>query len=295
VLTIVQRGGATREKPPEVVRGQASRLPWAWDGLCFAVPFNDATRDSARDLVYNAAPSEWVGTPVWGKDNRGNVAAFGDTSTYFGYAETPVHIRPSTSLTVCVRLRRNGAVVGGNGALAAKVHTVGGVGGIYDTWWIGPSDLDANKLGGDISINGTEYYWVSNGYSTDTTTWMSVFLRWTSGTEPRLDVLGERGQAYDSTGPGSAISGTLTYNTSIAQPIRINHGDGAGINSAYNAAYSQVLVWSRRLTDTEMQALVADPYGWYSPRRSTIVTSSPYPLAFGASEMRHGTGSGGLR
>lgn len=294
MLTIVQRGGATREKPPEVVRGQSSRLPWAWDGLCFAVPFNDATRDSTRDLIYNAAPSEWVGSPVWGKDNRGNVAAFSDTATYFGYAETAVHTRPSTALTVCARLRRIGAAVAGTGALACKVHTPAGVGGIYNVWRMAPSDLDPAKLSGAISISGTEYYWVSSGYSTDTSTWMSAFLRWSSGTEPRLDVLGERGQSYDSTGPGSALSGTLTYNTSTPQPIRINQGDTVS-SAAYNAAYSQVLVWSRRLTDTELQALVADPYGWYSPRRATIVSSSPYPLVFGGGEMRHGTGSGGLR
>jgi hypothetical protein len=58
-------------------------------------------------------------------------------------------------------------------------------------------------------------------------------------------------------------------------------------------AYSQAMVWSRRLTDTELQALVEDPYGWYSPRRSTVIVAEPY--LFGGGEMKSGTAIGGLR
>lgn len=284
MLTIVQRGGATREKPPEVVRGYSSRLPWAWDGLCFATAFNDATRDSARDLVANAVPSAWggLGTPVWEKDNRGNVALKQDTSTYIAYPENPVHNRPTTALTAYARLRRAGTAPVGSGAVICKVHTEGV--DPWRTWAIQISDSVDTQLAASITVNGTNLYWENSGYSSDTSTWMSAFLRWTSGTAPRQDILGERGQPYSSAAYGSTVSGTLTYNAS-PQPIRINTGDSLE-NAAYYGSYSQVMVWSRRLTDTELQALVADPYGWYSPRRSTVIVDNPYTLYGGQSFMR---------
>jgi hypothetical protein len=147
-------------------------------------------------------------------------------------------------------------------------------------------------LGGAIAVGGTNYYWVNLNYLTDGTSWISVFLRWRSGESPVQDVLGERGQTLSSTPYGAPLTGTLSYGSS--QPIRISCGEDPAVGT-YTAALSQVMLWSRRLTDVELQAIVADPYGWYSPRRETIGISSPYPLAFGGGEMRFGTGSGGLR
>jgi hypothetical protein len=62
----------------------------------------------------------------------------------------------------------------------------------------------------------------------------------------------------------------------------------------YNCEYSQALMWSRKLGGAEVQALVADPYGWYSPRRATVITSSPYVLPFGGGEMHGAGGMGGM-
>lgn len=291
MLTIVQRGGATREKPPEIVRGQSSRLPWVWDGLCCAIPFNDATRDSSRDIVANVAPSEWNGTPTWGKDNRGNVAAFVDDPAYIGYPETPAHNKPTTALTVYARIRRTGTPFTSAGVFC-KVHTPGV--DPYMSWAIQVSDLDATALAACIAVNGVNIYWVNDGYTTGTTLWMNVFMRWSSGSAPRQDILGERGETLAGMAYGSTVSGTVSYNTSVARPIRINAGD-LPTSGVGRFAYSQCMLWSRRLTDAELQALVADPYGWYSPRRETIGVSSPYPLIAGAGEMKFGTGSGGLR
>lgn len=292
MLTIVQRGGATREKPPEAVRGYSSRLPWAWDGLCFGVPFNDATRDSARDLVVNAAPSEWVGSPVFGKDDRGNITAVASPTAYLGYANNPAHNRPTTALTAYVRMRRASTATTVAAGVFSKAHNLTDD-PPYNVWEIGAGDTDPTMLSSSLAIGAGEYYFV-DAYTTDTTTWISVFLRWASGSAPTQSVLGERGQVLSTETYTSAVSGSLTYNTvDPAQPIRLNtHSTPSDV---YSAAYSQCMVWSRRLSDTELQALVADPYGWYSPRRSTIVGSSPYPLLFGDGEMRGGTGTGGLQ
>jgi hypothetical protein len=295
MLTIVQRGGATREKPPEVVRGYASRLPWAWDGLCFAAPFNDATQDSARDLVTNAAPSEWytsVAPPSWTKDNRGNVAIKLPYGTYLGYADNPMHKSPTTALTAYVRFRRIAGNPPGWGFFA-KVHTPAV--DPYDTWGIQYTSADATKLSSLIAVNGVYRYWENADYIVDTATWLSVFLRWTSGTAPVQEILSERGQILSSSPLDTALTGTLAYST--GRPIRINATDDPppGAGETVSGDYSQAMLWSRRLTDTELQAIVADPYGWYSPRRETIGVSSPYPLVFGGGEMRHGTTIGGLR
>lgn len=286
MLTIVQRGGATREKPPEVARGFSSRLPWAWDGLCFAVPFNDSTRDAARDLVTNTAPSEWVGSPAWTKDDRGNNALLLDTSSYVGYANNPVHNTPSTAVTVYVRLRRAGAPTAPRGIF----------GKIYEdnvdpwtTWGIQTTDADVTQLAASVTVGGVNTYFENSSYTTDTSTWVSLFLRWTSGTTPVQDVLGERGQLLSTAPYGGTKSGTLSY-PPTGQPIRLNTIASSGM---WYAAYSQAMVWSRRLTDTELQALVADPYGWYSPRRTTVLISE-YPLIFGGGEMHGGGGMGGL-
>jgi hypothetical protein len=294
MLTIVQRGGATHEKPPEIVRGPASRLPWAWDGLCFGVPFNDATRDSARDLAANAAPSEWVGAPTFGKDSRGNTTAVTGPPDYFGYANNPAHNKPSTALTAYIRFRKASTATTAAAGIFAKVHNQTDT-SPYDVWMIASGDVNPAGLSSHIVINGTIYWFQDGSYTTDTTTWISVFLRWASGSTPTQTVLGERGQTLSTATYGATVSGSLTYNTTDpAQPIRLNATDTPTIDS-YSAAYSQAMVWSRRLSDTELQALVADPYGWYSPRRETIGLSSPYPLAFGGGEMKFGTGSGGLR
>lgn len=295
MLTIVQRGGATREKPPEVVRGYASRLPWAWDGLCFAAPFNDATRDSARDLVNNAAPSEWytsVTPPSWTKDDRGNPAIKLPYGTYLGYPDNPRHNAPTTAMTAYVRFRRRSDNPPAWGFFA-KVHTP--TVSPYVTWGISYDGIDQTKLGALISVSGTYQSWENLTYTVDTTTWLSVFLRWSSGTAPVLEILSERGQILSSALLGSTLTGTLDYGAN--QPIRINATDAPppGSGETSSGDYSQAMLWSRRLTDTELQALVADPYGWYSPRRSTVVASSPYPLVFGGGEMKHGTHLGGLR
>jgi hypothetical protein len=281
VLTVVQRGGATREKPPEVVRGYASRLPWVWDGLCFAVPFNDSTRDAARDLVANAAPSGTSGL-VWTRDNRGNPAALLDASSYVDYPDNPAHNKPSTQITVYVRLRRAGTSDPSGGIFGKKL-AAGTASFQYLSWALYESDSLANALQGEVSVGATSLIIQSDSvYVTNTTDWVSVFLRWRTGQALRLDVLGERGEVLGTAIDDVTASGTILYDAGT--PIRFNTSDLATQN--FYGAYSQGMVWSRVLTDVELRALVADPYGWYSPRRETIGVSSPYPLFGGQSFMR---------
>lgn len=279
MLTIVQRGGATREKPPEVVRGLSSRLPWVWDDLCFAVPFNDATRDSGRDLVANAAPVTATGL-VWTRDNRGNVAATLDNSSYLEYPYNPQHNQPSTAITVYARFKRSGTGDNAGALVAKKISTSAP----WVTWNIQAADGAPDYLTGYLSINSSTTVEFTMTYSLNTTDWYSAFVRWTTGSAPTIHLLNERGGILYSAVYGSTVSGSLTY--AIGQPIYINANETTTGN--YYADYSQVMVWARTLTDTEIQALVADPYGWYSPRRETIGISSPYPLAFNAGEMKGG-------
>lgn len=277
MLTIVQRGGATREKPPEAVRGQASRLPWAWDGLCFAVPFNDAIRDSARDLVANAAPAVATGL-AWTRDNRGNAAAALDSTSYLEYTYNPQHDAPSTAVTAYVRMRRAGTS-DADGGIANKIVSTSSP---WHTWQIYATNSWPDAVAGYISVDGSNSISFPMDYTLNTTQWYSVFLRWATGGTPSIMILNERGTILDSASYGSTVSGTLTRVAD--QPIRINASELADTNNY--ADYSQVMTWSRRLSDVELQALVADPYGWYSPRRETIGLSSPYPLVAGQGVMR---------
>lgn len=287
MLTIVQRGGATREKPPEVVRGYSSRLPWAWDGLCFAVPFNDATRDAARDLVYNVAPQAVSGTLQWTRDNRGNPAAYLDASSSLDYPDTPAHNKPSTAVTAYVRFRRVGTGVTSAG-IFLKVYDQN-LAAPEISWYIQKSDAGTETLEGNLGTNSVQNtFGYDPTFVANTTDWISVFIRWRSGSAPQLDIYSEHGQRLGGA-VGTTLSGTIPY--VAGQPIRINAGPQN--NLKYDCAYSQCMLWSRRLTDTEVQALVSDPYGWYSPRRSTVIVADPY--LFGGGEMRFGTGMGGLQ
>lgn len=289
MLTIVQRGGATREKPPEVVRGVASRLPWAWDGLCFAVPFNAATQDSARDIVTNAAPSLVSGLS-WTRDNRGNTAASFTTTSYMNYADNPQNNQPTTAITVYVRIRRS-AAADLSGGIFGKVY---GTSDPFLSWALYDNDDTPGAIQGHLNIPEMGAYLnIRDPYVVPTDQWVSVFLRWVTGIGARIDLLGERGETLSVTDRwGLPFTGSIAY-SGTGQPIGINRSDSATQNAAMD--YSQAMLWSRRLTDTELQAIVSDPYGWYSPRRETVGLSSPYPLAFGGGEMRHGTGIGGLR
>lgn len=286
MLAVVRHGPGFLEKSTEPVQGYASRLPWAWDGLCFAVPFNDSSQQSARDLVANAAPSEWSGSPTWTADNRGNTALLLDSTSYIGYADNPIHNKPSTALTVYVRLRRAGSPTPPKG-IAGKVYAPPFT-DPWTTWGIQSTDTDTVKLATSITVGGVNNYFENTSYSTDTTTWLSVFTRWRSGSTLTQDVLGEHGQLYSTVSSGT-ITGTLSY-PGTSYPLRINALDDPAGN--HYAAYSQVLVWSRRLTDTEVQALVSDPFGWYAPRRETVVIGGAFPLILGAGEM-HMTGISG--
>lgn len=286
MLTIVQRGGATREKPPEEVRGFSSRLPWAWDGLCFAIPFNDSTRDSARDLMSNAAPSS-INLLSWTKDYRGNVTAgLVQGSSYIKFPDNPAHNRPSTAITVYVRLQRRASSGSSQGGILSKRYAATTP---FMSWAI-LCDSTVTKPSAILSVNGTMNYWEHPTYIIPTTEYVSLVLRWRSGEDPVIVVVGDRGDIKTSWNLGSVLTGTISY--AAGEPITVNATETDSAN--FGADYSQAMVWSRVLTDTELSALVADPFGWYSPRRETLGVSSPFPLLVGASEVRFGTSYGGL-
>lgn len=286
MLTIVQRSGGLRGKPPisRAVRGYSSRLPWVWDGLCFAVPFTDATQDAARDIVVNAAPSTVSGLG-WTRDNRGNVAAAMGISSYLSYPDNPAHNAPAAAVTVYVRVRRASQSYEESSGLLTKRYAAVAP---WLSWGI-ITDVANGPYAAHMTVAGDWWYWVDT-YTPNLTDWLSVVLRWRSGEAPVLMVFGERGDLKSSAVNPYPLTGAISYASGL--PITFNATERDDLN--YWADYSQGMVWSRYLTDAELQALVEDPFGWYSPRRSTVGSSSPYPLVFGGGEMRGIGGMGGM-
>jgi len=275
VLSVVTRASANLDKPPQIVRRQAARLPWAWDGLVFAVPFNSADYLGLRDVVNEVGPSV-VSNVAWTRDNRGNIACTLSASAYLEYADHPRHDTPTNELTVYARFMR----VGAGDVWGGIFVNVWGVGSPYTTW-----GLDDNAAG-DGHINATVVAPTSGDFhqSADTgtvmssTEYMSAFIRWRTVNAHTLHVLGERGQAVVNVTDDEVTTGPLLY--AAGKPIRIN-GTEHDPPDSFNAKYSQCMVWKRRLGDAEMAALVADPYGWCSPRRETISVAAPFPVGPG--------------
>jgi hypothetical protein len=137
-------------------------------------------------------------------------------------------------------------------------------------------------IGTHLTVNGTYYFWRDDTYVVTTAEYLNVFVRWRSGTAPRFDTLGDRGDVRSTTVYDTVLTGSINY--AAGEPITFNTTEADTNN--YSADYSQGMVWNRFLTDAEIQALIADPYGWYSPRRETVGVSSPYPLLVGDSFMR---------
>lgn len=277
MLTLTARSsGASLDKPLDIVRGPAARLAWAWDGLCFAVPFNETDVNGSRDIVNNQAPSVFTGV-TWGRDNRGNTDAILGTGAYIEYPDHPRHDLPSTALTVYARVKRIGAGDGW-GAVVSNVYDPAA-----SPWtsWIITDDVSATgALTASVYFNGGSpgLGTIGNTATIGTAEYVSVFLRWAgqtgAGYNITLDVLGERGNSLSSI-VGDGNEGPIGY--AANRGIRINANEGSP-PATMNGRYSQVLMWKRRLTAVEMTSLVADPFGWYSPRRESVALAGPYPV-----------------
>jgi len=280
MLTITPRESIGRaEKPTTLMRGQSSRLPWAWTGLCFGVTMLDVSREGFRDIVNNLAPTSILGVQTWTRDNRGNAALGFNISGSLGWSDNAVHDRPTTALTAYVRVRSTaGAQVD-----AGILYNPYGSSAPWSTWGIQSGPSDANTLYGSLSVNTSTESTTGVTGTISTNQWFSVFLRWRSGDYITMTVLDERGTTLYNVLSSGTVSGSLAYNP--GQGIYINRNGGIS-DIGYAGTYSQALVWDRRLTDTELTALVADPFGWYSPRRESIGISGPYPLFGGGSFLR---------
>ena len=267
MLAITSTAGSVREKPSVVVRRMASRLPWAWHGLCFGVAGYDAGVEGLRDIVNNVPRSSETGV-TWIKDNRGNPVphVFG----YVQYPNHPQHDQPDRELTAYVRVRIIGPNLMGTGALCYP-HTADV--SPWMTWGITHDTANLDKVTGMVTVDGTPAQLGDSAVITHSR-YTSIFLRWRSGGAPQLDAWDERGNLISSVVYGSAVTGSLTY--AAGQGIRVNCTDDTAAQGDGN--YSQFMVWSRRLTDAEALALVADPYGWYSPRRETVGLSGVFAL-----------------
>jgi hypothetical protein len=271
VLSIASRTPVGyQQKPPDVVRGDSCRLPWVWNALCFGVPFHHADRQGLQDVVNNAqAVTQSGGT--WLDDSRGNTALSLGIGDYVEYADHPRHDLPSTELTAYCRMRRTG---GGNafGGIFSNPYSTGSP---FTSWIIRDDSSATGALIGGLAVNSTTLIETSATPVITLTEYITVVLRWRTGTALQLDVLGERGNTI-STVTGPTNSGAVAYGG--ARGIRINGDEAQPTPATMNGKYSQCLVWARRLTDAEMAGLVADPFGWYSPKRETISIAAPFPV-----------------
>lgn len=276
MLALTDRNaGPYREKPSDFLTGQATRQPWAWDGLCFAVPFHDPTYAGARDVVAGVRPTYIDGSGgalTHIRDPRGNPVYQGNPPgrvSYLQYADNPRHDRPTTALTVYCRFRRLSDYLAYAGLVCNRYASTDP----WVTWGIYGDAAATGKLGGGLAISGVAAELLPTGVI-PTTQYVSGFMRWRSGEAPRLDILGERGDMITSAVHSSTLTGTLSYNAGEGIRINSTQDDLAG----HDALYSQAMVWSRRLTDNEVGSLVADPFGWYSPRRETVLVAGPFPI-----------------
>lgn len=265
------------DKPSTVVRGIQTRLPWAWTGLCFGVAFREPTTEGYRDYVTNRPYSSALG-PLWTRDGRGNTAGGFDVAVngYLEYAMAPQYERPTSEVTVYMRVKRRGNGVAWGGYVCKVYHATNSP---WLSWGIAEDGGSAGKEYGHIAVGGTPYDTPDTGVIS-TTEWTNHFLRWRSGEAPKLEVYSEAGPLATSATYGGTVSGTLSYG--VSQPLRINSNE-TGANQIAYAYYSQCMVWSRKLADAEVASLVADPFGWYAPRRETLVVANPFPIAAVAS------------
>lgn len=288
MLTLTARSsGAGLDKPLDIVRGASARLPWAWDGLCFAVPFNETDVNGSRDIVNNQAPSVFTGVS-WDRDNRGNIVAVLATGDYIDYPDHPRHDLPSKELTVYARLKRLGA----GDAWGAIVSNIYSLSSPWTTWIISDSAAADGTLVGNVAVGGGGIADTPATSAIPTTEYVSTFLRFGKNSPPALDVLGERGNTLSSTVGTTGANLSLDY--AVGKGIRIN-GNEATTPATMNANYSQVMVWQRRLTDVEMTSLVSDPFGWYSPRRETVSLNAPFPVGPGMAAQPMTIGGSGRR
>lgn len=281
MLAVVSRPAASRlDKPADFVRGQSARLPWAWDGLCFAVPMTDQNMDGLRDVVSGQRPTTVNGL-TWGRDYSGNpaadiIAVQNDSTAYMvEYPHAPAHAYPSTELTMYVRVRRIDLPDSWGGYLC-KVYQTGAE--PWDSWVIQGDEAALGKVAAGIAVGSTQHSILTNNIVLPTTEYASMFLRWRSGEAMKFEVYGVRGQPLDSVTYGSTVTGSIAYPGS-GQPLYINAAEDPILNGY--GSYSQVMVWERKLTDAEVAALVADPFGWYAPRRATVTVSAPFPVGPG--------------
>jgi hypothetical protein len=195
------------------------------------------------------------------------------------WADQPQHDQATTEITAYVRHRYNGVVDGNGGMFCQKIANVAP----YDTFII-----QANSPGGPpsgifvgIAVNNVRTNTAVTAAMPTQTQYLNYFARWRSGEPSRLDVLDDRGAvAMTAVVSGTSPTGTLTY--VAGQGVRLGI-DESSVN--VGGDYSQALVWKRRLGDSEIQALAADPFGWYSPRRETIALGGVLPLVVPPSDV----------
>jgi hypothetical protein len=276
MLAVTDRAPGYYAKPRfgKLVRGAASRLPWAWDGLVFALPVISADSEGLRELAANLRPVT-VTAAGWAHDAQHNTAVVCTpaSNTTVQWVDQPTHDRPTTAVTVYVRHRFSGTWDNNGGLFTQKYADT-------DPWdtFIIQTQSPAQGVHAGLAISGG-FERTSYGTATPPTSrYVSYFARWRSGEVITLDALSDGGKPeWPQTVSAAAYTGILSY--TAGQGIRLCTDEQGTLN--VGGDYSQAMVWARRLTNAEITALAADPFGWVSPRRETLVLASPFPVAAG--------------
>jgi hypothetical protein len=286
VLALAERAPTVSQKSSVVMHRDSCRTPWVWDGLCFAVPMHEASANGLRDVVTNTPASTTGGT--WVRDNKGNPTLQLTAATqWVGWpAGIPQHCSPTTAITAMVRFKEV-AAGDGNGDLFSMGHTLGG------NYGQPPPPVESWSISLNVFASGPAVGWVATSaapssgaddligstlVNISTTEYQSAFMRWQSGAAATLDLVGETGKWVDSSAGSGAWNGSIVYNTSTPQGLRINATPDTTVNA--DGLYSQAMLWNRRLSDNEIRALSTDPFGWYAPRRENVGLS-PFLLVPG--------------
>jgi hypothetical protein len=279
VLSVVRRRPGFMEKSTEIVRGRAARLPWAWDGLCFAVAMQEPSNEGLRDVVTGNLPTSILGQ-TWVDDDRGNPACkFTNVDPcYVDWPDSPTNDKPTRELTVYMRMYNQGTAVAFGGALCNIYSTVSP----YMTWSMRAAGATPDvRIETLLTLGGNNYF--SGDSGSVPTGFYHAFLRWRQNDWIYFTALDARGTQITQV-LGSTTDAPLDY--AAGKGIRLNASDNT--NNNYDGIYSQALVWSRRLQDAELQALALDPFGWYAPGNVTASIANPFlfvgaPNVLGAS------------
>ncbi len=233
------------------------------------------TATTPLTLVGNAAWVDVAGRP------QVRTSAAGD---FLIADDAPGQRRPTTAFTVAVGITPRGTWTynGSNALLAGKLY-----GYAYCSFGINSSGNSDKRVRAILRLGGTTYYTQDSSNTTLTNgTAYLVVARWQSGAHLNIrvydratamlisEVTGTTSGTWTTTSDVSPLTGTLD---SDQRPFIVGHmvsSFGESGDYAYGD-YEFVAVSDKRLSDSEVNAFVANPYADYAASSANYALSGP--------------------